>query len=41
MRINNAANLTLSDDMSGAFFGIKSWTAKPKKEDKKLLIAAR
>ncbi|AXY77389.1 S9 family peptidase [Paraflavitalea soli] len=35
MRINNASNLVLSDDMNAAFFGIKSWTAKPKKDEKK------
>jgi dipeptidyl aminopeptidase/acylaminoacyl peptidase len=35
MRINNASNLFFSDDMSAAFFGIKSWTVKPKKDDKK------
>lgn len=35
MRINNASNLVLSDDMNAAFFGIKSWTVKPKKDDKK------
>lgn len=35
MRINSSSNLSLSDDMSAAFFGIKSWTAKPKKDEKK------
>ncbi|WP_276485368.1 alpha/beta hydrolase family protein [Paraflavitalea pollutisoli] len=35
MRINSASNLVLSDDMTAAFFGIKSWTAKPKKDEKK------
>lgn len=35
MRINNTSNLFFSDDMSAAFFGIKSWTAKPKKDEKK------
>lgn len=35
MRINSASSLALSDDMNAVFFGIKSWTAKSKKEDKK------
>ena len=35
MRISNGSNLRLSDDMSSVFFGLKSWTIKPKKEDKK------
>jgi dipeptidyl aminopeptidase/acylaminoacyl peptidase len=35
MRIHNTSNLRLSDDMSAVFFGVKAWTAKPKKDDKK------
>ncbi len=35
MRIHNGSNLRLSDDMSAVFFGLKTWTAKPKKEEKK------
>lgn len=35
MRIFNGSNLRLSDDMSAAFFGLKAWTRKPAKEDKK------
>jgi dienelactone hydrolase len=35
MRIHNGSNLRLSDDMSTVFFGIKTWTVKPKKEEKK------
>jgi len=35
MRVFNKSGLSLSDDMSSVFFGIKSWTAKPKKEGKK------
>jgi len=35
MRIFNGSNLRLSDDMGSVFFGLKSWTVKPKKEDKK------
>jgi dipeptidyl aminopeptidase/acylaminoacyl peptidase len=35
MRIYNSSNLVLSDDLNAVFFGIKSWTAKPKKDDKK------
>jgi dipeptidyl aminopeptidase/acylaminoacyl peptidase len=35
LRINPTSNLVFSDDMSAAFFGIKSWTAKPKKDEKK------
>ncbi len=35
MRIHNGSAPRLSDDMSALFFGIKPWTAKPKKEDKK------
>ncbi len=34
-RIHNGSNLSLSDDMTSVFFGIKSWTVKPKKEEKK------
>lgn len=35
MRVLNTSNLLLSDDLSSVFFGIKNWTAKPKKDDKK------
>ena len=37
MRIYTGSALTLSNDMTTAFFGLKSWTANPlaKKEDKK------
>lgn len=35
MRVFNKSGLSLSEDMSSVFFGIKSWTAKPKKEGKK------
>ncbi len=35
MRIHNGSSLQLSDDLSSVFFGIKSWTPKPKKEEKK------
>ncbi len=35
MRIHNGANQQLSDDMTAVFFGIKAWTPKTKKEDKK------
>jgi dipeptidyl aminopeptidase/acylaminoacyl peptidase len=35
MRINSTSSLFFSNDMSAAFFGIKSWTAKPKKDEKK------
>jgi dipeptidyl aminopeptidase/acylaminoacyl peptidase len=37
MRVYNGSGLTLSDDMTTAFFGIKKWTANPlaKKDDKK------
>jgi hypothetical protein len=31
MRIHNGSNLRLSDDMSTVFFGLKTWTVKPKK----------
>ncbi len=35
MRVYNGSALKMSDDMSAVFFGLKTWTAKPKKEDKK------
>jgi dipeptidyl aminopeptidase/acylaminoacyl peptidase len=37
MRVYNGSGLTLSDDMTTAFFGVKKWTANPlaKKDDKK------
>ncbi len=35
MRVFNGSVTRLSDDMQALFFGIKSWTVKPKKEDKK------
>lgn len=35
MRVFNKSGLSLSDDMSSVFFGIKSCTAKPKKDEKK------
>jgi len=35
MRIHNGSNLRLSDDMNAVFFGLKTWTLKPKKEEKK------
>ena len=35
MRIFNGSALKISDDEGTVFFGIKSWTAKPVKEDKK------
>lgn len=34
MRINPTANLRLTDDVSAAYFSIKTWTAKPKKDKK-------
>lgn len=41
MRIHNASNLRLSDDMSAVFFGIKTWTLKPKKDDKKTVDSSK
>lgn len=41
MRIYNASNLALSNDMTAAVFGIKSWTAKPKKDDKKAVDTSK
>ncbi|TAH14540.1 MAG: S9 family peptidase [Sphingobacteriia bacterium] len=35
MRVHNGSNLRMSDDMSSVFFGIQTWTVKPKKEDRK------
>jgi dipeptidyl aminopeptidase/acylaminoacyl peptidase len=35
MRIYNGYSPRLSDDMTAVFFGLKSWTIKPKKEEKK------
>lgn len=35
MRIYNGSVLRISDDMRSVFFGLKTWTVKPKKEDKK------
>lgn len=35
MRIYNGSSLRISDDMSAVFFGLKTWTAKPQKEEKK------
>lgn len=35
MRIYNGSALRISDDMRSVFFGLKTWTLKPKKEDKK------
>jgi dipeptidyl aminopeptidase/acylaminoacyl peptidase len=35
MRVFNGSGTKLSDDMQAVFFGIKTWTIKPKKEDKK------
>jgi dipeptidyl aminopeptidase/acylaminoacyl peptidase len=35
MRIFNGSVARLSDDMDALFFGIKEWTPKPKKEEKK------
>lgn len=35
MRIHNSSTPKLSDDMSAVFFGVKTWTLKSKKEDKK------
>lgn len=35
MRIYNGSTLRMSDDLSSVFFGLKAWTYKPKKEDKK------
>lgn len=35
MRIYNGSALRISDDMRSVFFGLKTWTVKPKKEDKK------
>lgn len=35
MRIHNGSSVRLSDDMNAVFFGIKTWTVKPKKDDKK------
>ena len=34
-RVYNGSSISLNDDMSSVFFGVKSWTSKPKKEDKK------
>ncbi len=41
MRVFNESNLTLSDDMQTVFFGLKAWTPKPKKEDKKPADSAK
>ncbi len=41
MRIFNGSNLRMSDDLSAVFFGIKEWTSKPKKEDKKWLDSSK
>jgi len=41
MRVHNGSNLRMSDDMSSVFFGIQTWTAKPKKEDKKAADSAK
>jgi dipeptidyl aminopeptidase/acylaminoacyl peptidase len=35
MRIYNGSALRISDDMRSVFFGLKTWTVKSKKEDKK------
>jgi dienelactone hydrolase len=35
MYVHNGNSPRLSDDMRAVFFGIKEWTAKPKKEEKK------
>jgi len=35
MRVFNGSSLRMSDDLTAVFFGIKDWTTKPKKEDKK------
>ncbi len=35
MRVHNGSNLRMSDDLSAVFFGIQTWTAKPKTADKK------
>lgn len=34
-RVYNNSSLRLSDDESSVFFGLKSWTAKPSKDEKK------
>ncbi len=41
MRIHNGANPRLSDDMQSVFFGLKTWTIQPKKEDKKSSDSAK
>ena len=35
MRVYNGSSLKISDDQSSVFFGLKSWTEKPAKEEKK------
>ncbi|SKA02197.1 S9 family peptidase [Sediminibacterium ginsengisoli] len=35
MRVFNGSALRLSDDMNAVFFGLKAWTPKPKKEERK------
>lgn len=41
MRIYSGSALRISDDMSAVFFGLKTWTLKPKKEDKKNTDSSR
>ncbi len=41
MRVHNGSNLRMSDDMSSVFFGIQTWTVKPKKEDRKPTDSAK
>jgi dipeptidyl aminopeptidase/acylaminoacyl peptidase len=35
MRVHNLSTLRMSDDMSAVFFGVQTWTATPRKEEKK------
>jgi dipeptidyl aminopeptidase/acylaminoacyl peptidase len=41
MRVHNGSSLRMSDDLSAVFFGIQTWTVKPKKEDKKPTDSAK
>jgi dipeptidyl aminopeptidase/acylaminoacyl peptidase len=41
MRVQNASSLKMSDDMSAVFFGIKPWTVKPKKDEKKAIDSSK
>ena len=41
MRVHNLSSLQMSKDLTKVFFGIQSWTAKPKKEDKKITDSSK